>query len=123
MEPQLNNGEYVFVSISDSFNINSRDTIASIKEEEGTTIILKKNSAERLGFSTDFVSSWITLNVHSSLEAVGLTSAFSTELTKSDISCNVVAGYHHDHIFVNYKDAKRALKILRKMASSQKKTF
>jgi len=54
----------------------------------------------------------ITLTVHSSLEAVGLTAAFATELTRHGISANVVAGYYHDHIFVGAGDAERAVAAL-----------
>ncbi|TXN35221.1 ACT domain-containing protein [Flagellimonas hymeniacidonis] len=123
MEPQLNNGEYLFVPVSDSSNINRSDTIATFKEEEGTTLVLKKDSAKRLGFNTHFVASWITLNVHSSLEAIGLTAAFSTELAECGISCNVVAGYYHDHILVDWKNAKRTVGLLKRMAIQHKKTI
>jgi hypothetical protein len=58
----------------------------------------------------------ITLSVHSSLEAVGLTAAFAAALTAEGISANVVAGYHHDHIFVPERDAERALETLRALS-------
>lgn len=59
----------------------------------------------------------ITLTVHSSLDAVGLTAAFATELTRHGISANVVAGYYHDHIFVAEKDAERAVAALEALSS------
>jgi hypothetical protein len=61
------------------------------------------------------VCRWITLGVISSLEAVGLTSAVSQALTEARISCNVVAAYSHDHLFVPAKDAERALEVLHEM--------
>ena len=112
MEPVLNAGEYVFASVSDIEAIPRTSTICEIKEQEGTTVVLSKKDAEQLGLSFEFVAAWITLNIHSSLEAVGLTAAFSSELGKHHISCNVVAGYYHDHIFVDKKDTEKAMAIL-----------
>ena len=65
-----------------------------------------------------FVGAWITLNVHSALEAVGLTAAVSRALTEAGISCNVVAAYYHDHLFVPAEQGERALKILQDLARS-----
>jgi len=115
MKPLLNEGEYVFASVSNTASIPRDITICEIKEKEGITIVLPKKDAERLGLPFDFVASWITLNIHSSLEAVGLTAAFSAELSENNISCNVIAGYYHDHIFVDKKDEKKAMMVLQNM--------
>ncbi|MNG35746.1 hypothetical protein D3C84_1225580 [compost metagenome] len=64
------------------------------------------------------MAAWITLQVHSSLAAVGLTAAFASALGQANISCNVIAGYHHDHLFVAQADAERALAVLRQLAAS-----
>ncbi|WP_232815997.1 ACT domain-containing protein [Chryseobacterium capnotolerans] len=58
------------------------------------------------------MASWITLEIHSSLSAVGLTAKFSQALSDAGISCNVVAAYFHDHIFVDEKDTTQAIKVL-----------
>lgn len=95
--------------------IDPNDVICTFKEEEGLTLIIEQGKADELGLSYDFVASWITLQIHSSLEAVGLTAAFSSALAKNEISCNVVAGYYHDHIFVKHDDQAKALEVLRRL--------
>ena len=115
MEPVLNKGEYVFSTVDNIELIPRNLTICAVKEKEGTTIVTTLEDAKKLNLPIGYVASWITLNIHSSLEAVGLTAAFSAELTKHGISCNVVAGYYHDHIFVDKKDGQKALDILNGM--------
>jgi uncharacterized protein len=104
IKPIYNAGEYVFCTIKDIKQVNFSEIISFFREQEGISIILEKQVADRLQLDYSFIASWITLTVHSSLEAVGLTAAFSNALAREDISCNVVAGYYHDHIFVNKKD-------------------
>lgn len=120
MAPRLNEGDYVFVTVHDLSKIDRDITILEFKEAEGVTVVLKKNQADALQYTYDYVASWITLEVHSSLEAVGLTAAFSTELADYGISCNVIAGYYHDHIFVAKKDGLKAIEILRKLSERYK---
>ena len=112
MKPKINVGEYVFCTINDSTYVNQHDAIMFFKEEEGNTVILLKEVADKLKLNYSFISSWITLTVHSSLNAVGLTAAFSNALSDEGISCNVVAAFYHDHIFVDRKDTEKALDIL-----------
>jgi hypothetical protein len=107
----LNKGAYVFTTVTNN-QVARSETLFEFKEEEGTTIVLEQSKADELGLSYEYISSWISLKIHSSLDAVGLTAAFSTELTKYNISCNVVAGYYHDHIFVDQKDGQKAIAIL-----------
>ncbi|MDO7138219.1 MULTISPECIES: ACT domain-containing protein [Algibacter] len=112
MKPKHNLGEFVFCKTERLEFINLSQIVMTFKEEESTTIIAKKEVADQLGLEYSFVASWITLTVHSSLEAVGLTAAFSNALSKNGISCNVVAAYYHDHIFVDVEDTEKAIKIL-----------
>lgn len=112
IKPKHHIGDFVFCTISDLTAIDINEPILLFKEEEGYTIIIKKESAYSLKLPYTFVAAWITLTIHSSLAAVGLTAAFSKALSEEAISCNVVAGYYHDHIFVDKKDAERAIGIL-----------
>lgn len=114
IEPKIQEGDYVFCSVADVSRIDMADVVLYFREEEGITVILKKEKADQLQFTYEFVAAWITLTVHSSLEAVGLTAAFSKALADADISCNVVAAYFHDHIFVNKADAQRAVEVMRR---------
>lgn len=116
MKPKLNAGDFVFCTIKDLALVDFQDIILMFKEDEGFTVIINQEIADKLKLDYQFVASWITLTVHSSLEAVGLTAAFSKALTDDGISCNVVAAYYHDHIFISKKDADNAIRILNKLA-------
>ncbi len=116
LRPRLNPGDYVFCTIKELTQIDTSQIIMSFREEEGITIVLEKQVAERLNLEYPFIAAWITLTVHSSLSAVGLTAAFSKALSDENIGCNVVAGYFHDHIFVDHKDAQKAMSVLNRFA-------
>lgn len=120
LSPRLNQGEYVFCTLAEPTVAHAAIALGSFRQEEGTTLILPRGEAERLGLGFDYVAAWITLEVHSSLAAVGLTAAFATALAGEGISCNVIAGYHHDHLFVAQADAERALAALRRLAEESR---
>ncbi|MBL7967725.1 MAG: ACT domain-containing protein [Prolixibacteraceae bacterium] len=115
LRPELQVGEYVFCCFTEMPNNCAAEAIMWFRESEGITLIVAKEMADKNGWPYSFVAAWITLTVHSSLEAVGLTAAFSTALANSGISCNVVAGFYHDHLFVPITDAERAMKALQKI--------
>ena len=117
MQPELNEDDYVFCSIENINDVDTNDMLCIFKEKESITVILKKETAESLQLQYSFVASWITLNVFSSLEASGFTAAFSKALADENISCNVMAAFHHDHIFVNKEDAAKAMTVLKKLAA------
>lgn len=83
-----------------------------VKEGQLTTLVLPVESARRAGLPVVVELAWLSLTVHSSLEAVGLTAAFSKILGDEGISCNVLAGYHHDHILVPVDRAADAIAVL-----------
>ena len=116
MKPVLHQGDYVFCCVDSSVTIDVQKITGSFKEKEGVTIILQKKWADELKLSYSFVASWITLTVHSSLEAVGLTAAFSAALAKENIACNTIAAFFHDHIFVNKSDTEKAMDVLNKLS-------
>ena len=96
---------------------------AFIKEEEGWTVILDKDMADTLGWLYEGVFCRITLEVQSSLQAVGLTAVVATELTKHNISANVVAACFHDHVFVPADRASDALVCLQSIQAQSEPTL
>ena len=116
MKPKINLGEFVFCEVDNLEKIKWNEIVMSFREEESITIIIKKEIADMLNLKYSFIASWITLTIHSSLEAVGLTTAFSKALSEKGISCNVVAAFYHDHIFVDKKDTEKAMEILNKFS-------
>jgi len=115
MKPELNKGEYVYCLVDSKEHVVALDPLCYFIEKEGVTVILSKEKADAMKITYETVCAWITLTVHSSLEAVGLTAAVSKALTEANISCNVVAAFYHDHIFVPAKDAERAMIVLHKL--------
>ncbi|MFT5114526.1 MAG: hypothetical protein ACI8P9_003864 [Parasphingorhabdus sp.] len=111
MSPVLLNGKYVFCTFRTARygDYVDLEPVASMVESEGLTLVIPKNKADERGLAYESTFACITLKVHSSLDAVGLTAVFSKKLTEHDISANVIAGFFHDHIFVQLKDAEKAL--------------
>ncbi len=116
LSSELNPGEYIFYSTNDPSQFDNKDVMGLFKEKEGVTVIISKALADQRKIPYQFIASWITLNVHSALDAVGLTAAFSSALAKENISANVIAGYYHDHIFVAKEHADKAMQVLKKLA-------
>jgi hypothetical protein len=118
MTPVRQPGTYVFCTIASLHGLDLREVISFFKEDEGVTVILPQATADQLQLTYSYEAAWLTLTVHSSLAAVGLTAAFSKALADVQISCNVVAAYYHDHIFVAVQDADRALYALQQLAAN-----
>jgi hypothetical protein len=93
------------------------EPVATIREREGLALVLAREGADRAGLPYDGTMAWITLRVHSALDAVGLTAAFSAALAADGLSCNVVAGAHHDHVFVPHARGVDAMRVLRGLAA------
>ncbi len=117
MAPVLRPDPFVVATVDDAATLGDLVPDATIREDEGLTVVLPQTDADRLGLSYDFVAAWITLRVHSALDAVGLTAAFSAALARAGLSCNVLAGFHHDHLLVPWEDRDAALAALRALSA------
>lgn len=104
MAPALDVQGWAFVPIDGE---PPAGAFALIREDEGTTAILPAEGG---------IFARITLMVHSALEGVGLTAAVSGALAEAGIACNVVAGFHHDHLFVPWERREEALEVLRRLS-------
>jgi hypothetical protein len=105
-------GRFVFVA-APAERLAALPALATIREDEGWTAVLRAEDADAAGLGYDFVAAWITLTVHSDLAAVGLTAAVARALADAGIACNVLAGLHHDHLLVPEARADDALAAIR----------
>lgn len=120
LSPSLQAPTFVFCCVRQQLDVNdglSLSPFAVIFEAEGTTFVINQAAADRRGWPYNGTWRCITLTVHSSLEAVGLTAAVATKLAKRGISANVIAAYHHDHILVPADRAHDALEALNEFAT------
>jgi hypothetical protein len=108
LDPLRRPGEFVVVATDDATGAE-----AVVREDEGQTVVLPRERADELGLPYDYVAAWITLQVASTLEQVGLTALFSRALADAGMSCNVLAGLHHDHLLVPAERADEAVELLR----------
>lgn len=119
MSPELIEGSYVFCTVDGALtDYVELNPISTFREKEGLTLVLEEDVATKAQLNFDGVFSLITLSVHSSLEAVGLTAAFATKLGSYGISANIIAGYYHDHIFVQKDKAEAAMSALKEFSEA-----
>jgi hypothetical protein len=121
LRPELHPGRYAFTTVPAGFALDPAHVVASVREAEGLSVILPEQVALDLGLPVAFVAAWITLTVQSDLAAVGLSAAFSQALAQAGISCNLVAGMHHDHLFVPFGQAQAAMDALRALSQSRQR--
>lgn len=108
MAPVLNADPWQFLVVEGAL---PDDPFALIREDEGITAIIA-GAGEGAAFAR------ITLMVHSALDGVGLTAAVSGILAESGIACNIIAGFHHDHLFVPWERRDEALALLQRLAQA-----
>lgn len=116
MSAELVDGTYAFVTLKTGAMPSGLTPRMVFQEAEGTTLILLQTEAEAAGLTYEFPCRMITLNVHSSLEAVGFIARIATELAKAGMGVNPVSGFYHDHLFVPEGREVEAMGILAGMA-------
>ena len=116
LSPERQRGEFVYVTVPTLRP--ELDPVLAFREREGWTLVLAREVAEAAGIDATFHCAWLTLGVHSSLQAVGLTAAVADALADAGIACNAVAAYYHDHLFVPLDRADEAIEILRRLSRS-----
>jgi hypothetical protein len=112
LRPVLNDGTFAFASLPHDADSNALEPLATFREAEGLTVVVEEERARLAGLHVLFRAAWITLTVHSDLQAVGLTAAVADALTRANISCNMIAAAHHDHLFVPVESARAAIEVL-----------
>ena len=118
MKPELHDGIFVFCTIAGGAAIPAAVTpMLTFREPEGTTLVIRREQAERLGLPHQFPSRLITLTVHSSLDAVGFLAAITAPLAAAGISVNAVSAFYHDHLFVPEHRADEAFGLLRNVSA------
>ncbi|MFE0642453.1 ACT domain-containing protein [Streptomyces sp. NPDC058877] len=115
MRPELDPGRYVFTTVDGPAPAGVAPVV-TVVEDEGLTLVVRQEEADAAALPYAYVAGRITLRVHSALDAVGLTAAVASELAAAGMSCNVVAGFHHDHLFVEHDRAEEALAVLNRLA-------
>ncbi len=120
LRPALHPGSYVFARIPGTPSsvpglFAGAAPFAVIHEDEGTTVVITRDQADRLGLRYGYVAARITLTIGSDLAAVGLTAEVSRVLAEAGISCNVIAGAAHDHLFVDDARGSEALALLQRL--------
>ncbi len=120
LQPKLLDGNFVFCSTFDmpKESVMALSPVATYREQEGMSLILTESAARSAGFDVSALFRCITLSVHSSLDAVGLTAAVAGKLASNNISANMVAAYYHDHVYVPAAKAEQALELLSEFQKS-----
>jgi len=118
MTPQLLPDTHVFATLAPGVAVpDGLDPVMSFHEREGLTLIVTEEAAKAAGLAGTFRCRMITLDIHSSLEAVGFLAAITTKLAAVGMGVNPVSAFYHDHLFVPAERAEEAMAILRQLAA------
>ncbi len=121
MQPLLHPEKYVFCNVNeDVFPSLNLHPLATFREQEGITLVLQQRQAEGHSLSYEGVWALITLQVHSSLQAVGFLAKITAALAQAGVSVNVFSAYYHDHLLIPWEKRLQALNILKGIWQSNK---
>ena len=120
LRPARQPGVFVFASVAGDVVPLGLTPLATFRETEGLSLVVREPDAIAAGLTPLFRAAWITLAVHSDLQAVGLTAAVARVLTEAGISCNVVAAAYHDHLFVPVDRADEAMRVLQTLSAASR---
>lgn len=116
--PELLAGVHVFVTLPPGRQVpDALEPVMLFREHEGTTLIVLEDQAKAAGLEAIFRCRKITLNIHSSLEAVGFLAAITARLARAGMGVNPVSAFYHDHLFVPADRAEEAMELLRDLAT------
>lgn len=118
MTAVLDDAHYVFVTLNDHPMPSQWTPLMTFRESEGTTVIVPQEQAEASGVAHEYPCRRITLQIHSSLEAVGFIARIATHLAEAGISVNPVSAFYHDHLFVPVGAETATLQILEKLTGN-----
>lgn len=121
MSPRLHDEIYVFATVPPGKSLpSSLQPIMVFRETEGLTVVLPEAEAQGAGIDGVFRCRMITLNIHSSLEAVGFLAAITARLAAAGIGVNPVSAFHHDHLFVPADRAQEAVALLQALVAENR---
>jgi len=121
LAPVLTDEVFAFSSVDGLPGDVGDSVLMTLREPEGTSVIVQYREAVARGWRSSGPYRQIILTVPSSLEAVGLTAKVSSQLAAAGISCNIVSGVHHDHVFVPEESARRAVQLLEEISTSARR--
>lgn len=118
----LHDDTFVFATLKTESSLPPLSEIRLFfRELEGITVIVTLKYAKSTGLDYFFPCKMITLNVTSSLEAVGFMAVIASRLATKDMGVNPVSGFYHDHIFVPVGREQDALETLEDLAREKQK--
>lgn len=118
MKPDLHGDIFVFCTVPHDEPFPAAICLLTFREHEGTTLVMRREDAERAGLRYTFTSRLITLTVHSALDAVGFLAAVTSRLAEAGISVNAISAFYHDHLFVPVDKADEAMAVLQAMSKA-----